>query len=231
MSRGTSSMHREVVRTTIASAVAIAIMVGVLLAAAALGSGIGQLPEDTAFAISLALMFGLYGPIFLALTALAFRGVHGNRLRAHLLRSEERSRVMRWIFLAGPKSWAATVVIAGVSSVVLLATGGVADATWIVWVCVLGVAGTWVLMVAVFAVEYMRSWANEDSVVFPGDEERTFRDFLYLSVQQSTTFSSSDVQIVRGSARSLAMVHSVVAFAYSTAIIAVFASLLIAIAG
>jgi len=126
---------------------------------------------------------------------------------------------------------AVLVILAGVYSVVLLTTGEARSNPLLVIVCVLGVAGTWVLMVAIFAVEYMRTWAKDDSLAFPGDEPRTFRDFLYLSVQQSTTFSSSDVQIVRGSARSLAMVHSVVAFAYSTAIIAVFASLLIAVAG
>ena len=177
-----------------------------------------------------ALLFGLYGPLFLGFTWLAFRGLHGARLRAHVVRSDERSRVVRWLFLAGPKSWAMLVISAGVASVVLLTTGEAATQPWLVAVCVLGVAGTWVLMVAVFAVEYMRAWARHASLVFPGDEERTFRDFLYLSVQQSTTFSSSDVQIVRGTTRSLAMVHSVVAFAYSTAIIAVFASLLIAVA-
>lgn len=228
MSRGTSIMHREVVRSTVASTIAIAMTLGALLAAGFLGAAVPS--DQTLFSVSLALMFGIYGPAFLGLTALAFRRLRGDRLRAHLLRSEERSRLMRWVFLAGPKSWAGIVIVVGVYSVVLLATGSVADSSWIVWVCVLGVAGTWVLMVAVFAVEYMRSWANGDSLVFPGDEERTFRDFLYLSVQQSTTFSSSDVQIVQGSARSLAMVHSVVAFAYSTAIIAVFASLLIAVA-
>lgn len=229
MSRGTSIMHREVVRSTVATLIAFAIMGALFVLAGRLGLLVTDGPSISAAV--LALTFGLYGPVFLALTWLSFRGLHGARLRAHVVRSDERNRFVRWVMLAGPKSWAMLVILAGVYSVVLLTTGEARSNPWLVWICVLGVAGTWVLMVAVFAVEYMRSWAAHDSLVFPGDEERMFRDFLYLSVQQSTTFSSSDVQVVRGSARSLAMVHSVVAFAYSTAIIAVFASLLIAVAG
>ncbi len=227
MSRGTSIMHREVVRSTFATAIAFALMGVLFLVGGALGIVVA--PGDLS-AVVLALTFGLYGPTFLALTWLSFRGHHGERLRALVTRSDERSRIVRWTLLAGPKSWAMTVIAAGIASVVLLTTSDAASKPWLVGVCIAGVAGTWIVMLAVFAVEYMRAWATSDSLVFPGVEERTFRDFLYLSIQQSTTFSSSDVQIVRGSARGLAMIHSVVAFAYSTAIIAVFASLLITIA-
>jgi uncharacterized membrane protein len=229
MARGTKATHREAVRHSIASAIAVALGFAVL-AAVRLVAG-ASFDESTATTAFLAITFGLYGPIFLALTALAFRGLHGDRLRALLVRSDERSRLVRFFFLSGPKSWAAIVVFVGVASVVLLATGDLErSGIWLPAICVLGVAGTWVLMVAVFAVDYMRSWANDHSLTFPGTEERTLRDFLYLSVQLSTTFSSSDVQLVRGSVRSLAIIHSVLAFAYSTAIIAVFASLLISIA-
>lgn len=43
----------------------------------------------------------------------------------------------------------------------------------------------------------------------------------------STTFSSADVQLTDRGVGTIAGIHSVLAFAYSTAIIAVFASLLI----
>ena len=80
-------------------------------------------------------------------------------------------------------------------------------------------------------LQRLAEFALSRGVRDPGQVTRTLlRDFVYLSVQLSTTFSSSDVQLVRGSVRGLAIVHSVVAFAYSTAIIAVFASLLISIA-
>lgn len=220
---------RELTRHTVASVIAVVLTIAVLGVVVVTASDPGLV--DGASSAVMSLVFGVYGPAFLLLSVLAFRGYRGDRLRAVLVRTEERSRWVRWFFLAGPKSWAVLVITAGIVAVVVLAANGARASIWLVAMCILGVIGTWVAMVAVFAVEYMRLWAADDAVVFPGDEERSFRDFVYLAVQLSTTFSSSDVQLVHGSARSLATVHSVLGFAYSTAIIAVFASLLIAGAG
>lgn len=222
-------LQRELVRHTAASVVAVVVAFVVLIVVGFVASDPDAL--DRASTATTALLFGVYGPVFLVLSYIAFRSDQGYRLRGLLVRTEERSRLVRVTLLAGPKSWASLVIIAGIVSVVALAANDARESLWFVGICVLGVIGTWVLMVAVFAIEYMRSWARDDGIEFPGTEERVFRDFVYLAVQMSTTFSSSDVQLVRRPARSLATVHSVVAFAYSTAIIAVFASLLIANAG
>lgn len=222
----TAWLQREAVRHTVASVIALAVAFGLLVLAGVTTAD----PDVTSRASSavMSLLFGVYGPVFLVLSYLAFQGADGYQLRSLLARTDERRRAVRMLLLAGPKSWAMLVIVAGLVSVVVLAANDARQSLWLVGICVLGVIGTWVVMVAVFAVEYMRSWAEDDGIAFPGDEERSFRDFVYLAVQMSTTFSSSDVQLVRRSARSLATVHSVVAFAYSTAIIAVFASLLIA---
>lgn len=217
---------REAIRHTVASTVAVLLTVAVT----AIGTRAGVLTEDaTSTALLITLGFGLYGPTFLLLTWLTFRTQEGPELRTSLERSLERSRIVRWLFLASPTTWAGTVMLVGVISVVLLATGDTLASVWVVIFCVVGVIGSWVLMVAVMAVEYMRSWANESSMAFPGPEPRSFIDFLYLSIQMSTTFSSADVALEKRSVRRLASLHSVLAFAYSTAIIAVFASLLISI--
>ncbi|WP_282837235.1 DUF1345 domain-containing protein [Microbacterium flavum] len=173
------------------------------------------------------LMFGLYGPIFLVLTWWTFRGVDGDVLRGHLRRTDERRTWVRWLLLSSPVSWASTVMIIGIVSVILLTTGEGRSGAWIIAICLVGVAGSWVLMVAVMAVEYMRRWAADGSLAFPGTQARALGDFVYVSVQMSTTFSSADVQLTDRGVRTIAGIHSVLAFAYSTAIIAVFASLLI----
>jgi uncharacterized membrane protein len=227
--RRMTRMEREVTRHTVTSVVATIGSQAVIWLVIAFSAD-RAIVTGTSSA-SVALVFGLYGPVFLLLSAWTFRGLHGPRLRGLLVRTEERSRVVRMFVLVGPKSWAFLVTMAGVVAVVVLAVNDARQTPWLIGVCIVGVAGSWVTMVAVFAIEYMRLWANEDAVAFPGDEERTFRDFVYLAVQLSTTFSSSDVQLVRRSARNLATVHSVLAFAYSTAIIAVLVSLLIANAG
>lgn len=68
--------------------------------------------------------------------------------------------------------------------------------------------------------------AATDSIDFPGPRPPDFSDFIYYSVSMSTTFSSADVQLIDRPARRLAITQSVIAFAYSTIIVAVFASLL-----
>ncbi|WP_284251801.1 DUF1345 domain-containing protein [Litorihabitans aurantiacus] len=219
-------LAREAVRHTAASAVAVV----VTFALVAVGEGADVLDRGATFpSLLVTLAFGLYGPTFLLMSWSTFRRLEGPDLRASLERSAERSRLVRWLFLSSPTSWAGTVLVIGVISVVLLATGDAVASLWIVVVCVTGVVGSWVLMVAVMAIEYMRSWANESSMSFPGPEPRCFTDFLYLSIQLSTTFSSADVALETRAVRRLVSLHSVLAFAYSTAIIAVFASLLISI--
>lgn len=217
-------LYRESIRHAVASTAAAIVTAAVLAIGLATGALAG---EPTITSLLITLFFGLYGPTFLALTWLTFRRLEGAQLRAHLTNTVERSLILRWLFLSSPTSWATTVLFIGIISVVLLTTGDRNNNFWIIPICVIGVAGSWVLMVGVMAVEYMRSWANSDSMTFPGTEERVFPDFLYLSIQLSTTFSSADVALTRRSVRGLAGLHSVLAFAYSTAIIAVFASLLI----
>ena len=49
-------------------------------------------------------------------------------------------------------------------------------------------------------------------------------DFNYLAIQVSTTFSSSDVTIERTDARRVVSVHSLIAFAFNTIIVALLVS-------
>lgn len=227
VARGNRRLHRESTRHTLASLIAGAFAALAVLGMSALG-GV-DLSMRSSLASALTLAFGAYGPAFLWLSHLAFRSLSGDRLRARLRRSEELSAIVR-VLGGGPTSWAVLIVVVGVISVVLLATSGDTVNLWLIASCVLGVGGTWVLLVAVFAVEHMRGWAERGGLEFPGEEERDFGDFVYLSVQLSATFSSADVALTNRPARRLVMVQSIVGFAYSTVIIAVFASLLISLA-
>lgn len=228
VARGNRRLHRESTRHTLASLIAGASAALAVLGMSALG-GV-DLSMRSSLASVLTLAFGAYGPAFLWLSHLAFRSLSGDRLRARLRRSEELSAIVRVLYGGGPTSWAVLIVVVGVISVVLLATSGDSIDLWLIASCVLGVGGTWVLLVAVFAVEHMRGWAERGGLEFPGEEERDFSDFVYLSVQLSATFSSADVALTTRPARRLVTVQSIVGFAYSTVIIAVFASLLISLA-
>lgn len=227
MSRMRRALHREATRHSVAMTVAGVVSFVVLVATAFIGDD----PDVRLFASAgVTLVFGLYGPVFLLLTRIAFGTLRGDGLRSRLRRSEESSRLVRVLFLGGARSWAMLVAMMGIVAVLLLTQGDARSNPWLVASSVACVVGTWLLLVGVFTVEYMRTWANDDSLEFPGDQPPGITDFVYLSVQLSTTFSSSDVTLVTSKARSLATAHSLAAFAYSTVIIAVFASLLISTA-
>lgn len=227
MARERRWLYREVTRHSVAS-LAAGVFASVAVAVHAAGGG--RFDHIGTTIVALTLVFGAYGPAFLWLSGLAFAGLSGDRLRARVRRSEERSRFVRWLYLGGPRSWALLIVLIGVVSVVLLATRGDADLL-VLASCVVGVVGTWVLLVAIFAIEHMRGWAERGGLAFPGEGSRGFADFVYLSVQLSTTFSSADVALETTDARRLATLQSVVAFAYNAVVIAVLASLLVSIAG
>lgn len=219
-------LHGEAFRHSLAIAASGILIAGITATVAIATRGGFQVAD--ALLVGATLVFAAYGPIFLWLTHVAFGRLHGDALRERLRTTTERRLLMRLLFLGGPKSWAALIAVVGTTAVVILATGGARQSLWLVAACVACVVGTWMLLVGVFAAEYMRQWASDGSLRFPGGDDVRFADFVYLSVQLSTTFSSSDVDLVSTAARRLATVHSIVAFAYSTVIIAVFASLLIA---
>lgn len=177
--------------------------------------------------------FGLYGPLYLVLTHFAFRGLRGRTLRARLQQSRARGLLVRMLLQGGgPKTWAIVIAtVALVSVTVLLVDDSIRRNPLLISGCVLAIVGTWLLLTSVFAVEYARAWAEDGSFEFPGQQDRTFFDFLYLAFQVSTTFSSSDVQVMDRRGRGMVTAQSIVAFAYSTVIVAVFVSILLSIAG
>lgn len=174
-----------------------------------------------------------YGPLYLLLTHFAFRGLEGRAFRDRLRTSATQSRLVRMLLVGGPKSWAIGIAVLGCIAVGSVVLDPEARSNVFSLAASLALlAGTWVLLVAIYAVEYARAWANGDAFRFPGDQDAPLRlaDFIYLAVQISTTFSSSDVEAQTTAARRMVTAHSIVAFAYNTVIVAVFVSALLAIA-
>lgn len=176
--------------------------------------------------------FGLYGPVYLVLTHIAFRDLGGDRLRARLRETGSPGILTKFLLQGGgPKTWAIGIAVVALASVsTMLVDEALRSNGLLVVSGVLAIAGSWVLLSSVFAVEYARAWAQDGSFAFPGEGERVFFDFLYLAFQVSSTFSSSDVQVVSRRGRGMVTAHSIVAFAYSTVIVAVFVSMLLTIA-
>jgi uncharacterized membrane protein len=75
-----------------------------------------------------------------------------------------------------------------------------------------------------YAHLYYRDTDGDDEVdgglTFPGNEDPDSLDFAYFALVIGMTFQVSDVQITARPIRRLAMVHGLVSFGYSTAILA-----------
>jgi len=89
---------------------------------------------------------------------------------------------------------------------------------------------SWCLIHTIFALHYAYAYyqkfeANPDSeggegLQFPGEEPPEFLDFAYFSFVIGMTFQVSDVQITSNRIRALALVHGMVSFLFSAAILA-----------
>ncbi len=83
------------------------------------------------------------------------------------------------------------------------------------------VASSWITTVYSYTVHYARLDAVEPTLDFPGTASGpVFMDYFYLSAQIATTFSSSDVSILTTKGRRVVTGQTMIAFAFSTFIIA-----------
>ena len=88
---------------------------------------------------------------------------------------------------------------------------------------------SWAFIHTVFALHYAHDYyADTDAkraertqrLIFPGQSAPTYGDFLYFAFTMGMTFQTSDVQIADSAMRRLAVIHGVVAFFYTTGILA-----------
>lgn len=66
--------------------------------------------------------------------------------------------------------------------------------------------------------------------MFPGRPELVRRDYFYLAVQVSTTFSTSDVELTTTEMRGTSTAQSILAFVVNTVIVALLVSALLTFA-
>lgn len=89
---------------------------------------------------------------------------------------------------------------------------------------------SWWLVHTVFTLRYAHNYydkvdheGNEKSgcgLKFPGDDKPDYMDFVYFSFNLGVAFQVSDVAITSSKMRRLVWVHSLISFAYNTAIVA-----------
>jgi uncharacterized membrane protein len=85
---------------------------------------------------------------------------------------------------------------------------------------------SWAFIHTIFALHYAHDFysrpkgGRHKDLVFPGEDAPNYMDFVYFSFTIGMTFQVSDVQITDRAFRSLALMHGIISFFYSTVIVA-----------
>jgi uncharacterized membrane protein len=91
---------------------------------------------------------------------------------------------------------------------------------------------SWVFVQVIFAQHYAHDYymledgeGHREGLDFPGDEPPDYWDFLHFSVIIGATAQTADITIVSKALRRVSTVHSLIAFAFNTAILALMINL------
>lgn len=164
-------------------------------------------------------------------TILVFSGASHSELRRWMVATTPRDRKSRFIYLlngGGAAGWAITGSVIAVAAVLILSfTPQFRQSPVVVVAGIAVVVGSLFMTITAYAVRYARQYATAGGIEFPGDEQPRFSDFIYLAVQVSTTFSTSDVSLTESRARNLVTANSLVSFAFNTVIVALLVSVLV----
>ena len=91
---------------------------------------------------------------------------------------------------------------------------------------VVGIAAAWALLHTMFTLRYAHLYYNDGArpggLAFPDDEPRppTYLDFAYFAFVIGMTSQTSDVAVTRPPLRRAVLVHSLLSFAFNTAVVA-----------
>jgi uncharacterized membrane protein len=94
--------------------------------------------------------------------------------------------------------------------------------------CVTALLQSWLLIQTLFAFHYARWYYSRPAgektprggLIFPGDKEPDYLDFAYYAFVVGMTSQTSDVTVASRQMRRVTLIHSVLAFIYNIAILA-----------
>lgn len=192
-----------------------------LMVAVVTAAGLASLlPSDWRMATRLLIAWDVGAITYLGLMASAMLFETIDEIRARAEREDEGAFVILIIAcLATIASLFAIVVqLSGVGAApiggrgVHLALGGVT------------ILCSWTLLHAFFTMHYAgiyyRGGKAEPCLDFPGQTEPNYIDFLYFSYTIGCTSQTSDIGVTTRQARGVVLLHSILAFAFNTSILA-----------
>lgn len=188
-----------------------------------------------AFVVFAGLMaWATFAVTYVILTVWAFGGAVGDDLWARLTLPTQANRsdrpVRRWLLTGGGgSSWSVQASAAALIVVLVLSLSDLfRTAGWLlVAASVLSVTASWLVVLVSYALEYGRRHVAGAQFDFPGEEQRSFADFVYFSASVTTTFGTTDVLVLTSRMRRTVTGHAFLAFVFNTVIVALLVTSLI----
>ncbi|MFJ4225885.1 DUF1345 domain-containing protein [Microbacterium sp. NPDC089695] len=171
--------------------------------------------------------------VYLSWTHRAY-ALRGPRALASAARKESRAMSRPWmraLGYGGASNWALIGAIVAVAVTIVVAQNPAFRGGWLfVALGLLTVAGSWILMVYSFALEYLRL-ASETERGAPGidldiEGPPRFSDYLTLAILLSTMAATVSASIRSRRAWTLVRINVLFAFTFNTVIVAMMVSLL-----
>lgn len=139
-----------------------------------------------------------------------------------------RSRFVRWTVGYGPSSWSVSVSVLALAVVLgMVLQPALREIPMALSLALVMVAASWFNVAVTYALHYARVHVTDGGLDFPGEQPEGLGDYAYVAIGIMTTFATSDVQVRTRELRAQVMSHGIIAFVFSSVIIALFLSLLL----
>lgn len=162
--------------------------------------------------------------VYLGLAWMIIRRADAQSTRAHAL-AQDTSGYIIFLFVLGAAC--ASVVAIGFV-VATIRELPFWSKTWHLVLTVAALISSWLVIQTVFAFHYARRYYRDEQqqprkqggLAFPGDADPDYMDFAYYSFVIGMTSQVSDVQATSPIMRRMTLVHSVLAFIFNIAVLA-----------
>jgi len=135
----------------------------------------------------------------------------------------------RWAMLL--TTMAAALASLGAIVAELAQMHGKAHAGWLDGLAGLTVLLSWIFVHTIFTTHYAHEFWRSGGLSFPGNDAPNYTEFLYFSFCIAVASQVSDVSTQSASMRQLVLAHSMVAYLFNTAIIALGVNIAASLAG
>jgi uncharacterized membrane protein len=195
-----------------------------MAAGAAVGAGCALLAPGVGGWSAFVAGWDTFCAVYLGLVLRALAGQGPAEIRRHAAREDQGQAVILGLILA---ACAISLVAAGVD--LSSARGERGEARWLhIAAAVVTVSASWLVVQTIFAVHYAHEFYSADpatgadagGLAFPGGEPPDYWDFLHFSLVIGVAAQTADVAFTARPLRRLGTVHSLIAFAFNTLIVA-----------